>query len=329
MAKTVVGLFDDAAEAQSVVQDLVALGVARANISVMAARSEDTVRADVPDDDGANVVAGAGIGAALGGIGGLLVGLAVLPIPGLGPVIAAGPIATTLAGVGIGAATGSVLGAMAEIGVPAEHAHYYAEGMRRGATFVSAGIDESAVERVTEVMSRHNAVDIHERAAEWRQSGWSDEATLAKARVHMSATPTRPDGTREAIQSLRVGKAVVTPRLSAERVEEPVMVLDTRAPRRSYEDYDNEFRGDYHHHYGLTGLVYGAYQPAYRYGYDLANDPRFASRDWPNLELDARREWDKRPSAGPWERFRNAVRHAFERVRSEQRASTAPNPSSR
>ncbi len=68
--------------------------------------------------DGA--AAGAGVGAVLGGLAGLLVGIGALAIPGIGPIIAAGPLAATLAGAGLGAATGGVIGALADAGVPEE-----------------------------------------------------------------------------------------------------------------------------------------------------------------------------------------------------------------
>ncbi len=205
MAKTIVGLFDEPAEAQAVVQELVQAGVARDHISLMAHRGDAAMTTDPTDDGGDGVLAGAGIGAVLGGVGGLLVGLAVLPIPGLGPVIAAGPIATTLAGMGLGAATGGLVGALTGVGVPEEHAQHYAEAVRRGGTLVTVYADEALAPRVSEIMDRHHAVDVSQRAARWRERGWTGYDTSAPAYTADEAARERA-----LYRNLDLGKGQVT-----------------------------------------------------------------------------------------------------------------------
>jgi hypothetical protein len=118
-------------------------------------------------------VKGAGAGAAIGGALGLLAGVASLTIPGVGPLIAAGPVAAAVAGVGIGAAAGGLIGALTQLGVPEDEAHYYAEGVRRGGTLVTvqAQTDDIAV-CAAAMMRSHGAWDIEERATQWRQQGW-------------------------------------------------------------------------------------------------------------------------------------------------------------
>jgi uncharacterized protein (TIGR02271 family) len=116
---------------------------------------------------------GAGIGAALGGLGGLLVGLGALAIPGIGPVIAAGPIAAALAGAGIGAVTGGIIGALVDLGVPEESAHVYAESVRRGNVLVAAQVADDRVDEASRIMERTGLLDIEHEAQGWRSSGWS------------------------------------------------------------------------------------------------------------------------------------------------------------
>ncbi|MDQ2798810.1 MAG: hypothetical protein M3Y13_04100, partial [Armatimonadota bacterium] len=98
MAKTVVGLFDDFNEAQNVVQDLVDGGFRREDISIAANQTAagytgDGSNVDTGTGTGHAVGKDAGIGAGIGGAIGLLVGLGALAIPGIGPVLAAGPLA--------------------------------------------------------------------------------------------------------------------------------------------------------------------------------------------------------------------------------------------
>ncbi len=187
MARTVVGLFDTFAEAQHVVQDLIDNGVRPEDISVLAnnAGTQYTTTKAVGDDSASSTAEGAGVGAlsggALGGVLGFLVGVGALAIPGIGPVIAAGPLAAALGaggagalvGAATGAATGGVLGALIGAGIPEEDAHYYAEGVRRGGTLVTVSTDDVSGSTVYNAMRRHQAIDIEERGTQWRESGWN------------------------------------------------------------------------------------------------------------------------------------------------------------
>lgn len=172
MAKTIVGLFDTSRQAHAAVQDLIDSGFNRDTISLVASEEEEEGKGE-GKARAKGAAKGAGTGAAIGGAAGLLLGLTGLAIPGLGPILAAGPIASLLAGAGIGAAAGGILGALTKMGVPEEEAHHYAEGVRRGGTLVTLTADDAAAERAVEIMNRHGAVDIDRRAAQWRQAGWN------------------------------------------------------------------------------------------------------------------------------------------------------------
>jgi len=210
MAKTIVGLFDSATEAQTVVRELTTLGIQRDQISLMAnrnnAESLDPDRAAETTTSGEDAMAGAGIGAVAGGIGGLIVGLVALPIPGLGPIIAAGPIAAALTGAGIGAVTGGVIGALTHVGVPEEHAHHYAEGVRRGGTLVTVNAPDNLAPRVSELMNRYRAVDVSQRAAKWRETGWKGFDATAPA---FSADEVRRERSLYANRDINQGQVAI------------------------------------------------------------------------------------------------------------------------
>ncbi|HEX8129130.1 MAG TPA: DUF2382 domain-containing protein [Pyrinomonadaceae bacterium] len=182
MAKTVIGLFDNRAEAQSVVQALVSEGFRRDDISVMSKKNEETDKRPgetvaYVEEDGEeqikDMAMGAGTGAAIGGLAGLLLSLTSLAIPGIGPVLAAGPLAAIIAGAGIGATAGGLISGLTRLGVPEEDANYYAEGVRRGGTLISVDASDEQAERAVAIMKQHGAVEIDKRAAEWRDEGWS------------------------------------------------------------------------------------------------------------------------------------------------------------
>jgi uncharacterized protein (TIGR02271 family) len=212
--------------AVAVVNDLVNAGFHRNSISIIANDADKQystyIDQDVPGDDTAK---GAGFGALIGGLGGLLIGLGALAIPGIGPVIAAGPIAAALAGAGIGAVTGGIIGALIDLGVPEESAHVYAESVRRGNVLVAAQVADNRVEEATRIMERTGLIDIEGEAESWRSSGWNrfdDQGSYSgtmteKRRMPVTDTSMRKntvrDGNDETIEvveeEMQVGKRAV------------------------------------------------------------------------------------------------------------------------
>ena len=181
MSQTVIGLFDSFSQAQAAVSDLEGMGVPQSSISIVAnnANDEYTTWRDTQGKDYAPSPAGTGAttGMAAGGIGGILLGLGLLVIPGLGPLAAAGPLVAGLTGAGVGAATGAVagglVGALTNLGVPEEHAGYFAEGIRRGGTLVTVSAADNMVQSAIDTLNRHGAVDINERASYYQKSGYT------------------------------------------------------------------------------------------------------------------------------------------------------------
>jgi hypothetical protein len=136
---TVVAVFDDRDDAQDAINALRDAGFMADDISILA-RDRD-VAGRLADDTGTEAAAGAATGALagglLGGVAGWLVGIGALAIPGVGPIIAAGPIAAALGGAALGAAGGGIIGALTGAGVPEDEARYYDEEFRRGGIVVT------------------------------------------------------------------------------------------------------------------------------------------------------------------------------------------------
>jgi uncharacterized protein (TIGR02271 family) len=200
MTKSVVGVYDRLETARSVVSDLVDAGFDRDMLNIVA-NDPDGSYAGYIDTDGAGdgAATGAGVGATIGGIGGLLVGLGALAIPGVGPVIAAGPILAALTGAGIGAVTGGLIGALVDLGIPEEDAHLYSEGLRRGNILVVAQVPDNRVNEASRIMQRSGLLDIHQQADTWRSEGWEGypaTASTANATRNMNVRQDRMDTTR-------------------------------------------------------------------------------------------------------------------------------------
>ena len=176
MVKTIVGSFDSFNEAHQVANDLRAAGFLDSDISIVANNASGEYREDArvrTDDNEASATAkGAVTGAVVGGGAGLAASLAGLAIPGIGPIIAAGPIVATLAGAGTGAVAGGLIGGLVDLGVPENDAQYYAEAVRRGGALVTVRADEGRADEVADILRAHGAIDIEDRVERWRESGW-------------------------------------------------------------------------------------------------------------------------------------------------------------
>ena len=149
------GLYRDVPSAEAGVRRFRDEGYAGERIGII---SRDPSAKDVAEDTGAKAAGGAATGAVaggvLGGLTGLLVGIGALAIPGIGPVVAGGVLAsafglgggTAVAGAGIGAAAGGLLGALTSLGFSRDEASYYDEGVRGGRTLVTVQDDEGRAE---------------------------------------------------------------------------------------------------------------------------------------------------------------------------------------
>jgi len=303
MATTVIGLYDRLEDAQNAVSDLVSAGFPRENISIVAADTEGKFKTYVGEsstEGGEGVATGAGVGAAIGGLGGLLVGIGALAIPGIGPVLAAGPIASALVGMGVGAVTGGLIGALVDAGVPEEQANLYAEGVRRGGTLVKVTTPEDRVDEANRIMDRFNPIDIDQRATTWRSENWN--------RFDPDATPyTQTDFERER------SRFATDIEREVDRERPRIHTYVTERPA-DYDSYDPLFRTHYQTTYQKTGRSYEEFRPAYFYGYDLAGNPQYRNMTWEQVEMDARRSWEREHHDTLWDDIKDAVREGWMRV---------------
>ena len=167
-------LYDDYETASMVVRALENAGVPASDISLISNNAEGRIRTSSADgtDTGDAAGAGAGVGAMVGGAAGLLAGLGMIAIPGIGPVVAAGWLASTLAGAAAGGAAGGILGALTEAGIEESDAPLYAEGLRRGGAIVTVRVSDADRLRVENLLDR-SSVNLPERAATYRSAGWT------------------------------------------------------------------------------------------------------------------------------------------------------------
>ena len=158
--KTVRGLFETRQQAHDAVVAMEDAGIPSGNVSLVG-----------PHAPG-EVVEGAGVGAAVGGLGGLLAGLGVFAIPGIGPLAGAGWLAATLMGLAAGGVTGGLVGALTEAGHHERDAHVYAESLRRGGALVTAKVEDERFDAASAILSQAGSLDVQQLRAEYEQGGW-------------------------------------------------------------------------------------------------------------------------------------------------------------
>lgn len=156
-----VGVFDDRMEAKRAVDELEHSGFSHHDVA-FALRGDDAVEGGMLTDAvGAKDGGGAMAGAVTGGVvGGLFGAAAALIIPGIGPVLAAGILATSLGYAGAGVAIGGILGAMTGAGLSEDEAKFYEKQFHAGKALVTvfAGDRES---QAAVILQRHGGYDMH------------------------------------------------------------------------------------------------------------------------------------------------------------------------
>lgn len=144
MDKKIVGVFNTEQEASNAIEQLKSQGFSTDEISVITKDREElrniTEETDTKAPEG--VATGATTGGVLGGTAGLLAGLGALAIPGIGPILAAGPIAATITGAAVGAGAGGLLGGLIGMGIPENEATEYEGYVNNGKILVLVEDDD-------------------------------------------------------------------------------------------------------------------------------------------------------------------------------------------
>ncbi|MEH2043713.1 histidine kinase [Nostoc sp.] len=215
VAKRAIGVFSHRRDAEVAITELRDAGFSLNQVSIIAKHTngqgiagvdvDRNVGAANKADDGAK--AGAATGGVLGGLTGLLVGLGTLAIPGIGPVIAGGAVATTLAttltGGAIGAAAGSIVGALVGLGIPEAKARVYSDRFQRGDYLVIIDGTEAEIHQAEAILKHrgieefaiYDATEISEHRPGSDRITDRDAAVVDPIRPNYSTEPHKNDPT--------------------------------------------------------------------------------------------------------------------------------------
>ena len=161
--QAVFGIFSDQVEVERAVDLLIAADFPNSSISVLLPDSPSTrefaheKHTKAPE----GTTAGATVGGVVGGTLGVLAGMGALAIPGIGPLLAAGPLVAGLAGLGAGGAVGGLVGALVGMGVPEFEAKRYEGHVKGGGTLLSVHCDTAdEVDRARHLLAGAGATDV-------------------------------------------------------------------------------------------------------------------------------------------------------------------------
>ncbi len=88
----------------------------------------------------------------------------------------------------------------------------------------------------------------------------------------------------------------------------------TKVTHETYESFKPVAEAHHKANYATQGISLEEFTPAYRYGHTLATDARYGTGDWSTVEPEARKHWEAK-NEGTWEEFKEAVHHAWDKVR--------------
>src|SRR5260370_26742415 len=180
----VFGSYSNRDTAERAADTIVKAGFSASDISVLlpenlGSRQIGTEKATKAPEGAAT---GASSGAVLGGTLGLLAGIGALAIPGVGPLIAAGPIMAALAGMGVGGTIGGITGALVGLGIPGSEAKRYRGRLQKGGILLSVHCDTSdEITRAKEILKSTGAEDISSTGEASADSSKSDRVTARTA----------------------------------------------------------------------------------------------------------------------------------------------------
>ncbi len=167
--KRAVGVYKSREDIEAVLKAIKDSGYDMNRVSLMTRHIDDIEGAKEVTEEHGNeakegAAAGATSGTVIGGVGGFLVGVGVLSIPGIGPLLAAGveisALASTAAGAGIGAATGGIIGALVGLGIPEEKAKVYEDRIKGGDHLLMVSGNDEQLEQVTSIMQDHHVEEF-------------------------------------------------------------------------------------------------------------------------------------------------------------------------
>ena len=220
-----------------------------------------------------------------------------------------------------GAAAGSATGAAAQGGVIPVVEEELQVGKRTketGGVRVTTAVTETPVE--ADVKLHHEKVTVQRRAVD--RPVTDADVAFREGTIELKETAEEAVVRKQArvVEEIVLSKEGVD---TTEKVRDKVRKTDvdvqevatpTKVTHETYESFKPHAEAHHKAHYASKGASLEEFTPAYRYGHTLATDSRYSTGDWATVEPEARKHWEAK-NEGTWEEFKDAVHHAWDKVR--------------
>jgi len=150
--QTIIGVFESRSSAEKAVQTLRQQGFSNEEINIISKKQSQDDTGEVDDD----IMDGTLTGGTIGGIGGLLLGAGALMIPGIGPILAVGPIAAAIGG----AVAGGITGGLIDWGIPSQESQHYEQEVVHGSVLAIIRTDAAKVDSVAQILRQNGAKEV-------------------------------------------------------------------------------------------------------------------------------------------------------------------------
>lgn len=341
MNKTVVGVFKNYAEAQLVVQELVKEGVTRSDISIVA-KADATELGTAHDlkrltlSDGAQVMATGTLGDAMAsktseveltkfGIS-TAVSQSYQESVRTGKVLVAVQVREDRVGV-ISALMNRYsttdfehsqnLKGQVEVTLPVvqEELQVGKREVQRGGVHVVTHVTSTPVQESVRLREEHVTVERHavDRAVTPQDTAFKEGTFEVRQHAEVAVVSKEARVVEEVVIGKKVTEHTETVRDTVRRTDVVVENLPNQDQQDRYVSHEADFRNYHSTNLAKTGVTYDEVVPAYRFGMGLSDTEQYRGKEWKTVESDAKTHWEKQ-SPGTWDRFKDAVRYAWERV---------------
>lgn len=197
----------------------------------------------------------------------------------------------------------------------------------RGGVRVYSRVIETPVEETVNLQEEKVRVD---RQKVNRPVSSSDVATGRDEVIEVKEYAEEPVVSKEArvVEEVRVSKEATQ---KTQKVKDTVRRTEVNVENlgdqgatnvSGQSNFDDDFRSDFTRRYGSTGVSYDTYAPAYRYGYDMASDPRYKGRSFNAVEQDLRSDYGRRYPNSTWEKMKDSIRYGWDKVTGKSSSAT-------
>ncbi len=203
--------------------------------------------------------------------------------------------------------------------------------VQRGGVRVYSRVTETPVQEQVNLREEHVRVD---RQPVNRPASEADFRSGTDQVIEVTEYAEEPVVAKQArvVEEVRVGKEASerteTIRDTVRRTDVEVENLtgtETTAtgPTGAAGNYDADYRKHFASAYPAGSASYNDYAPAYNYGSQVANDPRFKGRSYSEVESQLREDYGRQYPNSTWEKMKDSVRYGWDKVTGKASSASA------